>query len=139
MNNREFIPNIKPGDLITAEILNELLSRKQQPLTIRGSGGIDVRSSDGQIQLSARKASVLLKGKVATGGITARSSDAAHGSGKVDVWTKNTSTNQYSSAGFQISVDYISSTTGGLAAGVWVNCVRRDDGGYEIVSVDCSN
>jgi hypothetical protein len=135
----ESLPNKRPGDLITAQLMNELISRKQDPLVLRAGPGLNARSSGGQVQLSLIKNSFFAKGKVATGGITARGSDAGHGTGKVDVWAKNASTGQYASAGFQITVDYISSTSGGLAAGVWVNCVRRDDGDYDIVSVDCGN
>jgi hypothetical protein len=134
----DFLPNIKPGDLITAQLLNELIDRKHQPLTIKGGAGLNVRSSEGQVQLSLTKfANYMVKGKVASGGITARTSDTSHGTGKVEVWAKNPSTNAYADAGYTISVDYISATAGGLAAGAWVNCMRRADGGWEIVSVDC--
>jgi hypothetical protein len=136
----EIKPDIRPGDPITAQLLNELISRKTHAIPIRVSPPLQSRSSDGQLEISLIKSSLpfVIKGKTDTGGISARTSDSAHGTGKVNVWNKSSITGVYVDAHVKIDVDYISSTSGGLAAGVWVNCIKRPDGGYEIVSVDCA-
>ena len=134
-------PNFKPGDPWGAKTVNELIREKNAPLKIKPGPGINVRAADeGQVQIYLSRAiPFVFKGKVHTGGITARTSDTTHGTGKVDVWARNASTGLYASTGVTVNVDYISSTTGGLAAGVWVNCMVREDGGAEIISVDCAN
>lgn len=134
-------PNFRVGDVLTAQFINELIREKNAALNIKGGPGIEVRATgDGNVQiLMSRKVSYIFKGKVAAGGITARTSDASHGTGNVEIWTKTGGGSTYIDSGSLIAVDYISSTTGGLAAGVWVNCMWREDGGADIISVDCGN
>jgi len=134
-------PNFQPGDPWTAQLLNDIIRWIKGALDIRGSPGLDVRSSgDLKFQvILASKRGCVYKGKVAAGGISARTSDAVHGTGMVEVWFRIPFNGQYKDSGQKQKVDYISSTTGGLTEGTWVNFVFRDDGGAEIVSNDCNN
>jgi hypothetical protein len=136
------LPDRKPDDPILAREWNDLIREKNAPLKIKGGPGINVRA-DGeggfQIWLSSDKSKYVFKGKVASGGISARTSDSVHGTGNVEVWSLNPSSGNWEDTGSVQAVTYISSTTGGLSAGVWVNCGWREDGGAEIISVDCGN
>ena len=87
---------------------------------------------------TAQGSNGFFKGKVKTGGISARTSDASHGTGSVEIWVLNSS-GSWIDSGDSATVTSISSTTGGIVAGTWVNCIYRDDGGAEILSVDCGN
>lgn len=134
--------DFRAGDPVSASALQTLRNAVLSGISIRGSAGLAARRSlrgDIQVALVKSPANFVGKGKVAAGGITARTSDAAHGTGNVEVWIKDLTTGNYIDSGTAIPVDYISSTTGGLAAGVWVNFMYREDGGAEIVSVDCGN
>ncbi len=110
-------------------------------IDVGSSFGLDIRQGPGGtvIGIVGNDSTGIFKGKVAVGGISARTSDSAHGTGTVEVWYKDPSTGDYVDSGETEDVDYISSTIGGLSAGVWVNCAYRDDGGAEIISVDCAN
>ena len=57
----------------------------------------------------------------------------------MELWVLNPSTNAFEDSGIQMPCIYISSTTGGLSAGVWVNLGMCADSGLEIISVDCAN
>ena len=135
----DLIPNFRPGDDWTAESVNDLIRKQGAPITVRVGPGLGSRVEGNNIQLWMKQIPYLVKGKVASGGISARSSDSSHGTGSVDLWAKDSSTAAYADTGIKVTVDYISSTTGGLTAGTWVNLMARSDGGYEIVSVDCAN
>lgn len=135
-------PNYRPGDVLTADTIDQVIDGLNNPnFDVRGDG-IDVRKGvHGQIQLRSVNsyAQGIFKGKVTSGGITARTSDSVHGTGNVEIWVKNPSTGHYVDSGVVQGVDYISSTTGGLPSGTWVNCGWQEDGTAEIISVDCGN
>lgn len=137
-NDRMF--EVMPRDSIRAVTTNGLIADHNEPITLRTSGGISGRVSGKQISLWLdQQVVVLAKGKVASGGISARTSDADHGTGEVEIWIKSTSSGTYSDSGMKVTVDYISSTTGGLSAGVWVGIGQYGDGHWEIQNVDCAN
>jgi hypothetical protein len=131
-------PTFKSGDVLVADVINELV--RQGYFDIRAGGGINVRrSANNQVQISRTNSlQGVFKGKT-SGAITARTSDSAHGTGTVAIWVKNPSTGNYIDSGTTATVDYISSTTGGLATGTWVICAYREDGSAEIIAVDCGN
>ena len=134
-------PNFKKDDPWTAQLLNELIRQQLAAFNIKSGPGISVRSTGDmqfQVYLSRSQSAYPFKGKT-NGAITARSSDAAHGTGTVRIWTLNESSGNWEDSGFDVTVTYMSSTTGGLASGVWVVCAYREDGGAEIISVDCAN
>lgn len=130
--------NVRPGDPITAQLLNDIANQRTAA-GIRSTGGISSRQNpDGSIQISGTFTGCFV-GIVKTGStITARSS-ATLGSGPVEIQVKSPVTGNYVDSGISVTVDSISSTTGGVPAGTWVVCSYQDDGTPTLQSIDCGN
>lgn len=129
--------NVKRGDPITAELLNQI-ANGHAAAGIRSSGNISARrSSDGSIQITGTFTGVFV-GVVASGGITARSSTTL-GKGTVEIWVKPGGATAYVDSGLSVSVDSTSSTTGGVPSTTWVTCGYQDDGTAVLLNVDCGN
>lgn len=139
----ELLPNFRRGDTLTADTINDIIDRQNNPdFDVRGDG-IDVRKGvRGQIQLrNAGNSSVQapFMGVVATGGITARVSGTL-GTGTVEKWVKNPSTGVYEDSGIAVKfVDSLSSTIGGIVAGSWVAVGYQEDGTPFVTTSDCGN
>ena len=130
--------NVKPGDPITAQLLNDIANGRANASGIRATGGITARqTADGSIQISGTFTGCFA-GIVGSAGITVRSS-LTLGIGLVEVYIKNPSTGSYVDSGLSLAVDSISSTTGGIPSGTWVACMFQDDGTPTLMSVDCGN
>jgi hypothetical protein len=129
--------NVRPGDVLTAELINAL-AHGQRAAGIRASGGINVRqTASGQIQISGTFTGCFVA-IVGTAGIGARSGSTL-GNGNVEIQVKGPSTGAYVDSGLSVTVDSISSTTGGVPSGTWVVCSYQDDGTPTLTSVDCGN
>jgi hypothetical protein len=128
---------VQRGDVITADLLNEL-GAGMPVAGIRATGGIDARQNpDGSIQISGKFTGCFV-GIVDSGGISARSGTTA-GTGNVKVQIKNPSSGDYVDSGLILEVDSISSTTGGVPSGTWVVCSFQDDGTPTLTTNDCGN
>lgn len=129
--------NIRPGDPITAQLLNDIANGRYAA-GIRATGGVTVRQTPGgQIQIAGHFTGCFV-GVVNSGGLTARSGSTL-GNGSVEIQVKNPATGNYVDSGMAMTVDSISSTTGGVPSGTWVVCQFQDDGTPTLTSVDCGN
>jgi hypothetical protein len=128
-------PNFKRGDILTAELLNQLV--RDRAIDVRGSGGISVRSSGGRSIQITHSFTGLFCGK-ASGTISARSGNT-FGSGNVAIWVKDPSTGNRVDSGIVLACDNLSSTTGGIPTTTWVAGFFEDDGTPVITTADCGN
>lgn len=132
--------NVRQGDIITAQLLNELANQRVAA-GIRCDGCIDCRQNpDGSIQITGNFRGCFV-GVTGSGGITAYdASTDTPGTGMVTVRVKDPTTGNYVDTGLSLTVDYMSTTTGGLSSGVNVVGMYQDvDGTPTITSVDCGN
>lgn len=135
-------PDFRRGDVLTAEIVDQLIENQNNPdFDVRGDG-IDVRKGPrGQIQLRSAASSVQapFQGVVASGGMTARVGGTL-GTGNVEKWVKNPSSGVYEDSGILVKgVDSLSSTIGGVPSGTWVAVGYQEDGTPMITTNDCGN
>jgi hypothetical protein len=127
----------KPGQELTWRWLNGLRAWCQENDIKPGvNSGISVIKS----QLTGTQLRVdfppgAFVGIVQSPGITARSG-LTMGSGPVEIYSKNQSTGAYVDTGVQITVDSVSSVTGGIPSGCWVTCAYQDDGTPTLLNVD---
>jgi hypothetical protein len=128
-------PNFKPGDILRASDLNDLV--RDRSIDVRGDGGISVRSSaDGQVQIIHHFTGAFAG--TASGTITTRVGTSL-GYGTVEIFVKNPSTGSYVDSGIALTCDNLSSTSGGIPSGTWVAGFFQDDGTPLVMTADCGN
>jgi ligand-binding sensor domain-containing protein len=121
-----------------ASMINELIARKTQPLTVRTGPGLISRSSEGHVQIALASSANQMTPGVASSNITARVGDLA-GSGTVDWLQLDPSTGMLNSTPTSTKVWNISSTAGGIPSGTDVLISQDINGNWWVTTADCGN
>ena len=133
----DLAPNLRPGDPLTAEMVNELI-RRTQPSQPRGGTGIDVRSGPGgNHQFSATPLVRFVA--VANGDISARSG-STWGTGSVTRYQFDGTHDSTTSVDYDVVNPSSNTMSGGagITSGLYCFVAEDDDGNLVVSPLECS-
>lgn len=123
----DFGKRLKPGDELTAELVNKIIDAINSLANVSGGAGVVVRRSKGGLQITGQRQAGFYAG-VANGDITARSGTTP-GTGQVDLIWVDPSGPTLTPIGVTVDVYYLEDET--LSSGNGI-----DDGMYVYVEQD---